>query len=114
MADLPLTIVRFCANIGNRFVSRLPMEVHAVRGGGALSMKNIFDVLRQKEAELQQLQKEIEALRVAARLLAEDSDPRMETAVRPAIAAVGPVPAPVPRSTKEALAGFEASPRQFP
>ena len=38
-------------------------------------MKNIFEVLRQKEADLQQLQKDIEALRVAARLLADDEDP---------------------------------------
>ena len=37
-------------------------------------MRNVHDVLRQKEAELQQLSKEIEALRIAARLLAEDGD----------------------------------------
>jgi hypothetical protein len=37
-------------------------------------MKNIYEVLRQKELELQQLQKDIEALRVAARLLADDGD----------------------------------------
>jgi hypothetical protein len=77
-------------------------------------MKNIFDVLRQKEAELQQLQKEIEALRVAARLLAEDGDPRLESAGRPVIAPAGPVPAPAPRSSREVPAVFEAGPRQFP
>ena len=37
-------------------------------------MKNIYEVLRQKENEIQQLQRDIEALRVAARLLADDSD----------------------------------------
>ena len=37
-------------------------------------MKNIYEVLRQKENEVQQLQKDIEALRVAARLLADDND----------------------------------------
>ena len=37
-------------------------------------MKNIYEVLRQKELELQQLQKDIEALRVAARLLADDGE----------------------------------------
>jgi hypothetical protein len=37
-------------------------------------MKNIYEVLRQKENEIQQLQKDIEALRVAARLLADDND----------------------------------------
>lgn len=37
-------------------------------------MKNIVEVLKQKEAELQQLQGEVDALRVAIRLLAEDGD----------------------------------------
>jgi len=37
-------------------------------------MKNIYEVLRQKENEIQQLQKDIEALRVAARLLADDNE----------------------------------------
>jgi hypothetical protein len=37
-------------------------------------MKNIYEVLRQKEDEIQQLQKDIEALRVAARLLADDNE----------------------------------------
>ena len=41
---------------------------------GHLPMKNIYEVLRQKENEIQQLQKDIEALRVAARLLADDGD----------------------------------------
>jgi len=75
-------------------------------------MKNIFDVLRQKEAELLQMQKEIEALRVAARLLAEEGDLKSETSMRPVIAAAGPVPAP--RANKEVPAIFEAAPRQFP
>jgi hypothetical protein len=47
-------------------------------------MKNIYEVLRQKENEIQQLQKDIEALRVAARLLADDND--VDT-VRPATSA---------------------------
>lgn len=70
-------------------------------------MKNIYEVLRQKELELQQLQKDIEALRVAARLLADDADaeavssrsmggsvaaPRISTA---AVAAVGKPAEPV-------------------
>lgn len=37
-------------------------------------MKNIYDVLRQKEQELQRVQREIEALRIAAPLLADDTD----------------------------------------
>lgn len=38
-------------------------------------MKDINEVLRKKEAELQQIEKDIEILRAAARLLAED-EPR--------------------------------------
>jgi hypothetical protein len=37
-------------------------------------MKNIVEVLKQKEAELVQLQLEVEALRVAIRLLSDDSE----------------------------------------
>jgi hypothetical protein len=37
-------------------------------------MKNIYEVLRQKELELSRLEKEIEALRVAAPLLSEDDE----------------------------------------
>lgn len=37
-------------------------------------MKDIIEVLRQKEMELRQVQVEIEALRVAIRLMSEDGD----------------------------------------
>ena len=37
-------------------------------------MKNIVEVLRQKEAELQKLQGEVEALRVAIRILSDDPE----------------------------------------
>jgi hypothetical protein len=75
-------------------------------------MKNIFDVLKQKEAELQQIQKEVEALRTAARLLNEEGEARpAESPPRPATVSAGPVPAPRPIET---AAGFDASPRQFP
>jgi hypothetical protein len=36
---------------------------------GALRMRNIYEVLRQKELDVSRLQKEVEALRVAAPLL---------------------------------------------
>jgi hypothetical protein len=65
-------------------------------------MKNIVDVLRQKEAELQQLQKDIDLLRSAMRLLSDEGDSRPE-----------PVMRPVPASrAKESAA--EVGPRQFP
>jgi hypothetical protein len=37
-------------------------------------MKNVYEVLRQKELELARLEKEVEALRVAAPLLSEDKE----------------------------------------
>jgi hypothetical protein len=48
-------------------------------------MKNILELLHQKEAELQELQKEVEALRLASRLLA-DGEPApapVERAIHP-------------------------------
>ncbi len=58
-------------------------------------MKNVFDVLRQKESELQQIQKEIEALRVAARLLADEQEADDDSGPsRTAVAAVLSRPAP--------------------
>jgi hypothetical protein len=41
-------------------------------------MKNIIDVLKQKEAELQRLRNEVEVLRAATQLLSEEGDPRVE------------------------------------
>ncbi|HJT69966.1 MAG TPA: hypothetical protein VJ731_07200 [Terriglobales bacterium] len=55
-------------------------------------MKNVYEVLRQKELELARLEKEVEALRVAAPLLSDDKDVISDTAAKPAIAT--PVPAP--------------------
>ena len=37
-------------------------------------MKNIFDVLNSKEQEIIKVKKELDALRIAARLLTEDND----------------------------------------
>jgi hypothetical protein len=37
-------------------------------------MKNVYEVLRQKELEVSRLGKEVEALRVAAPLLADDGE----------------------------------------
>jgi len=56
-------------------------------------MKNVYEVLRQKELELARLEKEVEALRVAAPLLVEDKEQLVETA-KPALTAAPP-PQPV-------------------
>jgi len=84
-------------------------------------MKNIFDVLKQKEAELQQLQREIEALRIAARLLAEE-EPASATMSKPASAAASApvtVASAVSRATSPVREGgysaaWDNAPRQFP
>ena len=40
-------------------------------------MKNVYEVLRQKELELTRLEKEVEALRIAAPLLSEEAKESM-------------------------------------
>ena len=89
-------------------------------------MKNIHEVLRAKEQQLQQLQKEIEALRTAARLLAEEGE---AAPARPASPLNVPVPQvvmrpaqPVPQpaaATKEtgsyvAASAWDVAKPQFP
>ena len=58
-------------------------------------MKNVYEVLRQKELELARLEKEVEALRVAAPLLSDDKEGVSEAVSnKPALAnATGPQPA---------------------
>ena len=46
-------------------------------------MRNIYDVIREKEASVDQLQKELEALRIAARLLSEDGKKEVREPARP-------------------------------
>ena len=83
-------------------------------------MKNVYEVLRQKELELARLEKEVEALRVAAPLLSDDKDaaenkptlaatPVAQQAIRmpqPAVAAAG---APAARA-----AGWEDTAKRWP
>jgi hypothetical protein len=49
-------------------------------------MKNVYDVLRQKELELNRVEKEVEALRIAAPLLSEEKEPLAE-APKPSLTA---------------------------
>jgi hypothetical protein len=56
-------------------------------------MKNVYEVLRQKELELTRLEKEVEALRVAAPLLSEEKE-QMAEAPKPSLTAT-PTPQPV-------------------
>ena len=66
------------------------------RAGGLL-MKNVYEVLRQKEMELTRLEKEVEALRLVAPLLSEEKE-MSEISSKPALAtAVGGGPQAAPR-----------------
>ena len=83
-------------------------------------MKDINEVLRNKETELQQLQKEIEVLRMAARLLADDYESTEPATLKPA-----PSPSPQPVRAAQApvaaagskgaySAAWDNAPKQFP
>jgi hypothetical protein len=61
-------------------------------------MKNVYEVLRQKELELSRLEKEVEALRVAAPLLSDESKEAsmMEgTTNKPTLAPPAPTQQPI-------------------
>jgi hypothetical protein len=60
---------------------------------GADDMKNVYEVLRQKELELARLEKEVEALRVAAPLLSDDKDAGSEN--KPTLAATNAPQQPI-------------------
>ena len=56
-------------------------------------MKNVYEVLRQKELELARLEKEVEALRVAAPLLSDDKEAGSDvTTAKPTLATANPAP----------------------
>ena len=53
-------------------------------------MKNVYEVLRQKELELTRLEKEVEALRVAAPLLSDEKEQQLAEAPKPSLTASAP------------------------
>ncbi|HKT25231.1 MAG TPA: hypothetical protein VJR04_11545 [Terriglobales bacterium] len=75
-------------------------------------MKDIYEVIRQKEADLQRIQHEIEALRISAKLLEEVGRPVSATPVQVFSAAAGAKPQ---TSTQPApSANAWATAKQFP
>ena len=62
---------------------------------GAQAMKNVYEVLRQKELELSRLEKEVEALRVAAPLLSDEKEAGMEAGNKPTLATPAPAQTPI-------------------
>jgi hypothetical protein len=86
-------------------------------------MKNVYEVLRQKELELTRLEKEVEALRVAAPLLTEEKEGAFDMDHKPTLAsaAVGQQqPIRIPQSAVNAspqparAAGWEDTAKRWP
>jgi hypothetical protein len=87
-------------------------------------MKNVYEVLRQKELELARLEKEVEALRVAAPLLSDDKDMSTESgaSAKPTLTATPPAPQQPIRIPQPAVnqvptaraAGWEDSAKRWP
>jgi hypothetical protein len=86
-------------------------------------LKNVYEVLRQKEMELTRLEKEVEALRLVAPLLSEEKEitsdmPKvaLPTAVNgPQPTARIPIPTtPLPTPQPVRAAGWEESAKRWP
>jgi hypothetical protein len=85
-------------------------------------MKNVYEVLRQKELELARLEKEVEALRVAAPLLSDDKESMLEATNKPTLAspATAQQPIRIPQAAVNAspqtarAAGWEDTAKRWP
>jgi hypothetical protein len=84
-------------------------------------MKNVYEVLRQKELELTRLEKEVEALRIAAPLLSEEKEAGAEAATKTQVAS-SPAPQQPIRIPQPAVsaapvaraAGWEETAKRWP
>jgi hypothetical protein len=84
-------------------------------------MKNVYEVLRQKEAELAKLEKEVEALRLAAPLLTEERDtlsevpkPGTTVTVPPQQARISPVVAAQVMPPQSRAVGWDDASKRWP
>ncbi|HEY1658031.1 MAG TPA: hypothetical protein VGG14_06775 [Candidatus Sulfotelmatobacter sp.] len=85
-------------------------------------MKNVYEVLRQKEMELTRLEKEVEALRLVAPLLSEEKEvssdvakPTLATAVNgPQQPIRVPSPAVVAAAQPVRAAGWDDTAKRWP
>lgn len=85
-------------------------------------MKNVYEVLRQKEMELTRLEKEVEALRVVAPLLSEEKEnladigkPALANAVngpQPTVRVSAPPVTPAPQPMR--AAGWDDTAKRWP
>jgi hypothetical protein len=84
-------------------------------------MKNVYEVLRQKELELTRLEKEVEALRVAAPLLSDEKE-QLAEAPKPSLTAtpppqpvrIPPVVAAQTGTSPTRVAGWEDAAKRWP
>jgi hypothetical protein len=82
-------------------------------------MKNVYEVLRQKELELSRLEKEVEALRVAAPLLSEDKEANNDNNKPTLTSAPAQQPIRIPQPAAAApqtarAAGWEDTAKRWP
>jgi hypothetical protein len=85
-------------------------------------MKNVYEVLRQKELELTRLEKEVEALRIAAPLLSEELKESVAEPPKPTLTAAPPqqpirIPSPAVAAAVNApprAAGWEDAAKRWP
>ncbi len=84
-------------------------------------MKNVYEVLRQKELELTRLEKEVEALRVAAPLLSDEKEtlaeapkPSLTAAPPPQPVRIPPVVAAQGATSQARVAGWEDAAKRWP
>jgi hypothetical protein len=80
-------------------------------------MKDINEVLRKKEADLQRLQKEVEALRIAARILSDETEAyaRPSTSANSYSSPARPAPpSPAGASDGNYGASWDAATNKFP
>lgn len=83
-------------------------------------MKNVYEVLRQKELELTRLEKEVEALRVAAPLLSDEKE-QLAEAPKPSLTAAPQQPVRIPPvvaaqavNAPTRVAGWEEATKRWP
>lgn len=84
-------------------------------------MKNVYEVLRQKELELARLEKEVEALRVVAPLLSDENAGLANDTPKPTLAATAvqqpiriPQPAVNAAPQPARAAGWEDTAKRWP
>lgn len=79
-------------------------------------MKDIYELIRQKENDMERIEKELDALRIAVRLLddAKDQSSRAAAATVTTAYTPAPTPRPQPTATPTAAATPWASAKQFP